>query len=673
MLDPDPVLDDSMFRAAWGWKPNQDRLTTNAYRIAKVVVFTRCHAPLISHQGLPWRLQKSHESAHFESLLAEAENLQEKTRQPSLSKKTRRPNNTGAARDQLRQEKKRKQEVRRAYVLQFEGDMCCGKKCAQLWRTEPENASGCGLVHAVRTAYQALSRDRQREFIYNRMEETLCDGHVKKRLFLESLSDMKTLLVKTHLRLKPLSFSSCQRVCIKFFLWVTGASRNKLYQPTNFSKGLPFSMDLPGRRQHSDPHASLKSTKVIKWLTNFASFHLHDPASKSIFVPFASRRAVYDLYVEESKDPEYRNFYTLDTDNQPNVPSLSYFLRVWKKSPQLHHIRLHKYLHFALCDTCVQQIDARRNRPSKQQMEDIIAKEQDHFNFVRRERQSYYARRDLSRRHPDEFLSIILDGADQAAYGLPHFPIKSETIAHAYKIPLKVMGAIVHGRTPYACTYFNNVKHGTNICIESLHHILSDVHRKEGTLPRVCYIQVDNTQKQNKNRFIIGYAGCLVQWGLFDEVVLSFLPVGHTHEDIDQMFSCLARALRKTKCLDREAILQCFKNAYHSKEGNKGEGFHLTTAANISAWLENWLNDFDQRDRTRNHEARFGVANFHQFRITRQGDEAVLQVKQWCASDENWQGLDEGSEFHKVHTPLLLSLVFVFGLSLLQCVFADLS
>ena len=333
MLDPDPVLDDSMFRAAWGWKPNQDRLTTNAYRIAKVVVFTRCHAPLISHQGLPWRLQKSHESAHFESLLAEAENLQEKTRQPSLSKKTRRPNNTGAARDQLRQEKKRKQEVRRAYVLQFEGDMCCGKKCAQLWRTEPENASGCGLVHAVRTAYQALSRDRQREFIYNRMEETLCDdGHVKKRLFLESLSDMKTLLVKTHLRLKPLSFSSCQRVCIKFFLWVTGASRNKLYQPTNFSKGLPFSMDLPGRRQHSDPHASLKSTKVIKWLTNFASFHLHDPASKSIFVPFASRRAVYDLYVEESKDPEYRNFYTLDTDNQPNVPSLSYFLRVWKKS-----------------------------------------------------------------------------------------------------------------------------------------------------------------------------------------------------------------------------------------------------------------------------------------------------------------------------------------------------
>ena len=141
------------------------------------------------------------------------------------------------------------------------------------------------------------------------------------------------------------------------------------------------------------------------------------------------------------------------------------------------------------------------------------------------------------------------------------------------------------------------------------------------------------------------------------------------------MFSCLARALRKTKCLDREAILQCFKNAYHSKEGNKGEGFHLTTAANISAWLENWLNDFDQRDRTRNHEARFGVANFHQFRITRQGDEAVLQVKQWCASDENWQGLDEGSEFHKVHTPLyaLLSLVFVFGLSLLQCVFADLS
>ena len=50
------------------------------------------------------------------------------------------------------------------------------------------------------------------------------------------------------------------------------------------------------------------------------------------------------------------------------------------------------------------------------------------------------------------------------------------------------------------------------------------------------FVQLDNTSSENKNRGTFGYFGALVATGTFKKVVLSFLPVGHTHEDIDAIF-----------------------------------------------------------------------------------------------------------------------------------------
>ena len=45
---------------------------------------------------------------------------------------------------------------------------------------------------------------------------------------------------------------------------------------------------------------------------------------------------------------------------------------------------------------------------------------------------------------------------------------------------------------------------------------------------------------------MMAYLGALVDSGVFGRIVLSFLPVGHTHEDIDQMFSTFSKALKYT-------------------------------------------------------------------------------------------------------------------------------
>ena len=90
------------------------------------------------------------------------------------------------------------------------------------------------------------------------------------------------------------------------------------------------------------------------------------------------------------------------------------------------------------------------------------------------------------------------------------------------KFPLYIMGGLVHGHRAYAYSYMRNVKHGTNVTIEALHRILDD-HVKSGkTIPRTLYLQLDNTTKQNKNRFMIAYAACLVSGELWIMFIFLF-------------------------------------------------------------------------------------------------------------------------------------------------------
>jgi hypothetical protein len=43
--------------------------------------------------------------------------------------------------------------------------------------------------------------------------------------------------------------------------------------------------------------------------------------------------------------------------------------------------------------------------------------------------------------------------------------------------------------------------------------------------------------RECKNRYVFTYLKSLIDCGVFQEIYVDFLPVGHTHCDIDQMFS----------------------------------------------------------------------------------------------------------------------------------------
>ncbi|KAL3682268.1 hypothetical protein R1sor_000290 [Riccia sorocarpa] len=59
-------------------------------------------------------------------------------------------------------------------------------------------------------------------------------------------------------------------------------------------------------------------------------------------------------------------------------------------------------------------------------------------------------------------------------------------------------------------------------------------------------LQMDNSTKDNKNIHVLAFCSELVKRGIFETVEVNFLMVGHTHEDIDALFSKVsARTINK--------------------------------------------------------------------------------------------------------------------------------
>ena len=89
------------------------------------------------------------------------------------------------------------------------------------------------------------------------------------------------------------------------------------------------------------------------------------------------------------------------------------------------------------------------------------------------------------------------------------------------------MGVIVHGQGLYGMSFLDNFKHGANITIEAVHRVLLKEFARRGYLPRIFYLQLDNTTKQCKSQYICAFLGCLVGWEVFDEVVVALTPRNH--------------------------------------------------------------------------------------------------------------------------------------------------
>ena len=93
-----------------------------------------------------------------------------------------------------------------------------------------------------------------------------------------------------------------------------------------------------------------------------------------------------------------------------------------------------------------------------------------------------------------------------------------------------------------------NTGKGANSIMSMLHHFLEHHNLGESDIT----LHADNCCGQNKNRYVMQYLAWRVMTGLNDNIMVSFLIVGHTKFAPDWCFGLLKRAFRRTKigCLD---------------------------------------------------------------------------------------------------------------------------
>jgi hypothetical protein len=187
-----------------------------------------------------------------------------------------------------------------------------------------------------------------------------------------------------------------------------------------------------------------------------------------------------------------------------------------------------------------------------------------HLEMQEAERQRLAKHRQKARHNPTKYTSVIVDGMDQSKTILPHFRRvpKDSKIKEGNFVKVHVVGAKVIGNEckAYAFLMFDNFKSDSNCMLTVLHKVILKMARP---LPRVLFLTLDNTTKENKNKYVLAYLSFLVKQRVFEKVRLNFLLVGHTHEDIDQMFSCFSRNLRKKEAHDIIMLKEVIKDSYN--------------------------------------------------------------------------------------------------------------
>lgn len=136
---------------------------------------------------------------------------------------------------------------------------------------------------------------------------------------------------------------------------------------------------------------------------------------------------------------------------------------------------------------------------------------------------------------------------------------------------MKLIGVLEHGPAKSLSLYTmtDEFETGANHVIERLHRTLS-VKAGKGKLTDILYLQVDNCTRENKNRYMFSYQESLIAWGVSTEVFVSFLPIGHTHADIDQTFSCTSKRLRHNGSHTMRELIEELRKAYTPSLSSRG-------------------------------------------------------------------------------------------------------
>ena len=513
----------------------------------------------------------------------------------------------------------------RGGLREYEGTVCCMN-----WQCSTQYSPL--VVARLRKYYSGLGMEGRRTFLATRttigatVDSTRpIQGQKAYEAYLETPQVLDEKLSRHSVHEGQLcapQAAHVQPVCKRWLTFATGDCNDTTYKwrrreelgPEMTVEHLDLTIPLPARKpKAAAENSDVGSDLVVKWLQEQAEMSCVLPSHNQIVLPWRTRAVAHAAFI---KDMEERLGVAwagqptrIGVDKRRNASNFRYgnyllgkvgsmqvsrrlvgraqFCRTWANSLMLQDVVVRKWMPFAKCTQCTRfrELETSHKKRDRADRDEWHATQRRHLEDIKLERRHYHSNRLRAILDPQTYLSLIIDGADQGKHLLPHFCSRSHLTDEVVKQHLYAYGVIAHGRKAYTFLLPGHVAQGHDVTIEVLWRVMNDIQTEEGQLPGVLLLQLDNTTKQNKGRYLFAFLALLVHHNVFDKVLVSFLPVGHTHEDIDQMFSRFAEYLRTHNARSRAEMADAMRRAftYNDKEAH----VHiLQTVAAMSSFLE---------------------------------------------------------------------------------------
>ena len=258
---------------------------------------------------------------------------------------------------------------------------------------------------------------------------------------------------------------------------------------------------------------------------------------------------------------------------------------------------------FAKCTTCddLQQFILKSPKGGPEYVE-FTKQRTEHLNHQASCRRLYASWREESKRNPQEILCIIHDKMDTSKTALPRMRVTTKATQGLGQFPMSVTGMVAHGHGDGAYAHyapscwpgdsnftisslarlfrrlegapvretgdlfhheppnalFAALLRGKSRCMDTLNLIDPESRHGALPLPKNLYLQLDNSAKDNKNQYLMAFLSLLTARGVFREIQVGFLLVGHTHEDIDAYFSHLSKSLKSKNTFVVADLMKAF-------------------------------------------------------------------------------------------------------------------
>ena len=336
--------------------------------------------------------------------------------------------------------------------------------------------------------------------------------------------------------------------CVLCFLLLHGIKRATWYRIKRKSKQGQIFFDH-GNKLLKKPQA--ETLAAVQWLSAYACASGDCmPDSDEVHLPDYCWKYVFQRYLRE---------------HIGNSISETTFFRLHKLDTDLGKIKIRKCKRFSKCEKCM-ELDKliKSTLGLKRAFWKLLKRKHIEWQMKERMKCAKHVDKATNPATKDQYIVVEMDNMDNQKTAVGTMTRDPKSLASLDKLKTHITGVHVPGDTdsPFRCyTWHDRFPTGSDVVITILLRVLCEVAAK-GPLPPTLYLHLDNCWRENKNRFVLGISHLLVEAGVFKKVKICFLPVGHTHNIVDQMFSRFSVHIKWNDILTLQDLVRVCSEAY---------------------------------------------------------------------------------------------------------------